>query len=47
MATSIAEYDVSIVETEYEYFVVMKMPKEKDDVKSGFTKILAYYHEKI
>lgn len=47
VATSIAEYDVSIVETEYEYFVVMKMPKEKDDVKSGFTKILAYYHEKI
>ncbi len=46
-ATSLSLYEAQVVETEYEYFVVMKMPKEREDVQKNFDKILAYYHEKI
>ncbi len=40
-------YGVSLAETEYEYFVVMRMPKSADDVKSNYDRIMGYYHEKI
>lgn len=40
-------YGVSLAETEYEYFVVMRMPKSADDVKNNYDRIMGYYHEKI
>ena len=45
-AMSCELYGAAVVETEYDYFVIMRMPKEKSDVQSNFDKILAYYHEK-
>ena len=46
-ARSCKVYGVSVAETEYEYFVVMRMPKSADDVKSNYDRIIGYYHEKI
>lgn len=46
-ARSCEVYGVSVAETEYEYFVVMRMPKSADDVKSNYDRIIGYYHEKI
>ena len=46
VATALGEYDVALVETEYEFFVVMKMPKERDHVSKNLDSILSYYYEK-
>ena len=46
VATVLGEYDVALVETEYEFFVVMKMPKERDHVSKNLDSILSYYYEK-
>jgi hypothetical protein len=40
-------YGVAIAETEYEYFVIMKMPKNAEDVRKNYDRIIGYYHEKI
>lgn len=45
-ARALEDYGVALVETEYEYFVIMKMPKEADHVTRSFDNILAYYYEK-
>lgn len=46
VAATLSEYDVALVETEYEFFVVMKMPKERDHVSKNLDNILSYYYEK-
>ena len=46
VAATLSEYDVALVETEYEIFVVMKMPKERDHVSKNLDNILSYYYEK-
>ncbi len=46
-ANSIEEYGVALVETDYEYFVIMRMPKSIDDVKNNYDNIISYYHEKV
>ena len=46
-ARELDDYGVALVETEYEYFVIMKMPKEKEHVTKSFDNILAYYYEKV
>ena len=45
-ARSLGDYEVAAVETEYEIFVIMKMPKEKSHVDSSFDKIISYYYQK-
>ena len=45
-ARSVEEYGVTLVETEYGFFVVMRMPKEKAHVSQNLEGILAYYYEK-
>lgn len=42
----IKNYDVTVAETEYEYFLIMKMPKEREQVSKNLDKLLAYYYEK-
>lgn len=46
-ARSVDVYGVALAETEYDYFVVMRMPKEKEHVQSQFETILTYYHGKV
>lgn len=45
-AKGMGDYDVAIAETEYEYFLIMKMPKERDQVSKNLDGLLAYYYEK-
>ena len=45
-AREIDIYGVSLVETEYEYFLIMRMPKEKEQVSKSLDNLLAYYYEK-
>ena len=45
-AKGMNDYDVAIAETEYEYFLIMKMPKERDQVSRNLDSLLAYYYEK-
>lgn len=45
-ARGIDEYGVAIAETEYEYFLIMKMPKEREQVSKNLDSLLAYYYEK-
>ncbi len=42
---SIDIYGVAVAETEGEYFVMMKMPKEESHVRGGFDDMLASYQE--
>lgn len=46
VARSLDNYGVGLVETEYEFFLVMRLPKERDHVSKNLDKILAYYYEK-
>ena len=46
-AKSLGLYGAAVVETDYEYFVVMKMPKSADDVQNNYDRIIGYDHEKI
>ena len=45
-ARSIEEYGVALVETEHEFFVIMRMPKENEHVSRNVNSILSYYYEK-
>ena len=46
-ALSVDLCGVAIAETQYEYFVIMRMPKDESDIQKNYDKIIGYYHEKI
>ena len=46
-ALSVDLCGVAIAETQYEYFVIMRMPKDESDIQKNYDKIIGYYHEKV
>ncbi len=45
-ARSVGEYDVALAETDYAYFLIMRMPKERSYVSKHVDDLLSYYGEK-
>lgn len=45
-ARSVGEYGVALAETDYAYFLIMRMPKERQYVSKHVDDLLSYYGEK-